>query len=226
MADAPLVATTKNQGSAIIYMLFAVFGISLIPLLISWGGGSESPFLFNAGWRYGVVAGCLLYLIASHRPILSNPAVWSLLRRRVFSWAILLAAIGNLEYLAFAWATQFVDISVATVVYEVWPLFLILLLSQLYKGEKRYREIQHSMVIFLAIAIVGLAFVVASQTGDFSWLGFMGEGNLGTLYGVALALLGAILAPLMAFGFRWGTDLSNELRFRMIPPPPPRLLYP
>ena len=67
-----LFGTLRGSGNrvAVWYVLVATVGYSLMPLVIDWGKGGDSPFLFNAGWRYGFAAGCLLFLFVSHRRLL------------------------------------------------------------------------------------------------------------------------------------------------------------
>ena len=107
------------------YMIVAVLGVSVIPLLFSLAGSSESPFLFNASWRLGAALGCLSFLGVFYRPLVADRQIRSLVVRRVVTWGILFAVLGNCEYLLFAWSNSFIDISVAAILYEIWPLFLI-----------------------------------------------------------------------------------------------------
>ena len=159
----------------------------------------------------GVAIGCLVFLLTFYRRLLMNKDVISLVWHRLLRWGLLFAVIGNCEYLLFAWSTKFVDISVTTVVYEIWPLFLILLVERLYREEERFRPISKATLILLMIAFLGLCLVMVGQIGSFELLFSQDLPLLHIVVGVMLALGAALLAPLMAFGFRWGSDLAVEL---------------
>ena len=191
------------------YMVIVVVGISVIPLLLNLGGSSDAPFLFNAFWRLGVALGCLFFVCAFYLPVITNLGVLRLVVRRVACWAILFAVLGNCEYLLFAWSNSFIDISVVTILYEIWPLFLIWLTAYLFRNDPRYRKLKYSSFPLLVFPFIGYLLAIASQTGELS-LDF--SGGLGTTaIGVVLALGAALLAPLMAFGFKWGAELSEEI---------------
>ena len=202
---------SSNDRLAAVYMLVVVVGISLVPLVFAFGGASENPFLFNAGWRLGVAAGCLVCLFTFYRRLLFDQAILALVLRRLPSWALIWAAAGNCEYMLFAWAVRFIDISAVTVIYEIWPILLILLVERLYRREKRYREIGRGTLALLVIAFTGIAFVVLGQAGSIDILSDGESGVRDLLVGLVLAVGAAFLAPLMAFGFRWGSDLADEM---------------
>ena len=191
------------------YMLVVVLAISLAPLFFDVGRSADAPFLFSASWRLGVAVGCLAFLIIFHWSLVRNSEVRSFIFRRVFRWGILFAVLGNCEYLLFAWSTKFTDISVVTIVYEIWPIFLILLMARLYRGDERYGEFKLASLPLLLLPFAGLILVVLSQTGGV--LTDSGFDVSSTVAGVLLALGAALLAPLMAFGFKWGSELSIDL---------------
>lgn len=199
----------RRNGAAAGLMLASALGLSLNPLLISLGHGDESPFLFNASLKLGLIIGSLFFLITVHWTLVRSRSILSLLWRRAFSWAILIAIIGNFEFAMFGWSTRFIDISVTTILYEIWPIFMILLLPRLYKEEERYRQITPGIVGLLVLCFMGITFGVFSQTGA---LGNLGGITLFTLaIGVSLALVSALLGPLPAFGFRWGTAIGRTI---------------
>ena len=197
--------------SAIGYMLIAALSISFIPVLIALADGSRSPFLFNAGWRLGVALGCLFFLLAFYWRLLCNRAILSLVMKRTASWAILLAIVGNCEYVFFTWSGQFVDISVTTVLYEIWPLLLIALTAWLYRHEGRYGKVSFGTFVLVIPALIGITLVAMSQIGRFADVFGYSADIWSTMLGVLLALVAALLAPLMAFGFKWSSDLGSML---------------
>ncbi len=190
-------------------MLFAVVGFSVIPLLVASGNGANSPFLFSAGLRLGLGLGHVCFLSVVFGSVLLRSGVLSLIFSRVLKWSMLFVLINQFEYGLFAWATRFVDISVAAVLFETWPILLILLTAFLFRGEVRYRKITPDMILLLVIGFCGFAFVAASQSGGFGdWNSSM---FLDTLIGLAIVLMAVIVSSFSAFGFRWGSDLSRAL---------------
>ena len=190
-------------------MVIVVLGISVIPLLFSFAGSSQAPFLFSSSWRLGVALGCAFFLCVFYWPLITDRVIRSLIAKRVLSWWILFAVAGNCEYLLFAWSTNYVDISVSTILYEVWPLFLIWITAYLYKHDARYSKISYASLPLLILPFIGYMLAIASQSGELPLI--FNEGISSTIKGAMLALGAAILAPMMAFGFKWGSDLSSEI---------------
>lgn len=65
-------------------MLASVLGYSALPLFVVWGGVG-SPFIFNAGFKLGAVAGCAAFLLTAYRPLLLSKATWRSIRSRTVS---------------------------------------------------------------------------------------------------------------------------------------------
>ena len=183
---------------------------SLIPLAIALANGGESPFLFTAGFRLGAFAGQLVIVLVAYRSLVFNRAIWALIKLKVFSWLILGVVIGKTEYAFLAWSTYFIDISVSAVLYECWPIFLILVTAWLFRNQQRYKKVTFWSYMLIGIAFVGVAFVVYSQsdgTGNFATVSLP---NL--LYGLALIGVAIVFTAFAGFAFRWGTDLADEMR--------------
>ncbi len=190
-------------------MLLTVVGFSFVPLLVAIGGGTESPFLFTAGVSLGTGLGSAVFLVAAFRPVLYNRSVLSLISQRLLSWSLFLVVINQFVYSLFAWSTQYLDFSVVSTLFETWPIFLIVLTAILYRAQARYYKITLSMVWLLITGFVGFAFVTASQSGGF---GNWDDSRLSdTVIGLALVISAVLVAALPAFGFKWGTDLSDAL---------------
>lgn len=206
---AELIQRTDRKAAGTTFMVLAVVGFSLIPLLVAGGGGSESPFLFSAGLRLGLGVGHVVFLAVFFGAILRHKAVLALVSQRVLTWSMLFIVLNQFEYGLFAWATRFVDISVAAILFESWPIFLILLTASLFKDEMRYRKVTKDMVLLLVIGFVGFVFVGASQEGGFG--DWRDRQMADTLIGLGIVLMAVISASFSAFGFRWGTDLSRSL---------------
>ena len=195
------------------YMLVAVGGFSVIPLVIGLGDGRENPLLFNAGWRFGVLLGCLSFLSFGNLPLLRDLEVWKLLWRRMFSWAMFFVIVGGFQFALFTWSTRFIDISVAAVLLETWPILLILLTGRLFRREGRFGGTSSNVFGFVVAGLVGFVFVTASHSADPELLsGFGGVSLIGLVPGVLFAVSAAGAGALeAAFNLRWGVDSSREL---------------
>ena len=129
-----------NQRKAIAYMLLAVVFFSSLPLIIAWGGGGQAPFLFNAGMSGGMALGCLLFVAVFYRRLLFNWDSLRLIWRRMFDIKIALSIIANFNFAVFAWSTRFVDVSITAILFETWPIFIILIMERLFRGQTRSRR--------------------------------------------------------------------------------------
>ena len=100
--------------------------------------------------------GCVVFLVTAYRRLIFSKIVWRAVRLRAFSPAILfwVLAFGDLSF--FVWSTQYIDVSVASILFGSWPMALALLTSWLFRGESRYRRISWRAVALFAFAFVGM----------------------------------------------------------------------
>ena len=191
------------RGRAILLMLVSVLVYSLAPLAVSWSGVSERPFLFSAFLQTGGMLGYILLLRFAYRPLVVNRKVWSLVARRLLRWPMLAGAASGFDYALFVWSTRFVDVGVAAVLFEVWPLLLVAATGWWFRSEGRFGRITLTMGLLLAGGLVGSALVAVSQGGLASVLP-----RAGVAFGLVLALGSAVAVALAAGLFRWGADLG------------------
>ena len=218
---ATIVATGRaHNWTAAGYMLLMVASLSVTPLLITLAHAADYPFLFNSGWRFGVVIGCLLFLLTSYwsprgiKAQFGELKILPLIRRRVFKLAILLAIIGTFDYALFTLSTGFVDISVTTVLYSLWPISVIFLLERLFRQEKRYREITPTTYWLIAFGLSGFILVVDSRGEGFGVLDSTPFTAL--IIGVTIAIIGALATSLASFSFKWSSEIVQELHVGVI----------
>ena len=190
-------------------MLIAVVCISLTPLWIAWSNGGRNPFFFNAVLRLDVAIVFGVYLWASYKHFLLDSVIMSLLWRRIFNWLIFFTAIGSFDFAAFAWASRFIDISIAAILFELWAVFIIFFMHRLYRKEHIYKKMDRMTIALLIFGFIGVSFVIASQSGALNY--FASSSLVTFIFGICLALAGAIISAFAAFNFRWSTNLSNEL---------------
>lgn len=199
----------RVEYGALGFMLCAVVGYSITPLVVAFAGGN-SPFLFNVGWRLGLLAGFGVFGALAFRSVWGSANVRRRLLRGLRSRAIVAAVVSNNDYALFVLAAMYVHIAVATVIFETWPLWMVLMLAFAYRKMGRYRRNVGITVAMIGLCMVGLAFVVGSQFETPFDVDVLG-GEEDVFLGSVLALLGALVGSLAAFSFRWSTDLGGEL---------------
>ena len=202
----------RRNRAAMLYMLPTVALGSLIPLMFVWGNGEDSPFLFNAAWRFGLVTGCAAFLLMAYPKVLLDRRTLGVIWPRLLSWAVVFTVIGNFDYTLFTLSLRFVDVSVSAILVEMWPIFLALLVHRLL-GE-RYKPVSLELIGLSALCFFGVAFVVSSQIGGSETQSSSTSAYMVAI-GSALALCGALAAALTAFAFKWSVDLSGELATRL-----------
>ena len=209
---AKIIAGSSRNRVAAALMLIAVVGSSLMPLLVAVGG-DDSPFLFNMALVIGNGLGSAVILLIAYRQLLFKRSVWRLIGSRILSVPMLIWVISYLDLAFYAWSTQFIDIAISAVLFETWPILLILLTGWLFRRESRYRKLSLRTLLLLGVAFLGVIPVIASQAEG---LGSVEGSSLYALtLGIALALVAAALTSLSAFGFRWGADIATELKERV-----------
>ena len=200
----------ERKQVAAVLMLIAVIGSSLVPLAIAIGGGGEVPFLLSASIRLGLFIGSLTFLIIAYRTLFFDRGIWALVSQRLLSLPIILFIVAHFDFAFFALSTRFIDISITTILFESWPIFLILTVWWLFRNEKRYRSITPWTILLLCLGFVGFAFVILSEAGGIYQLrNTHSIWNL--IWGILLAIISVGITTLAAFGLRWGADLGKTL---------------
>lgn len=190
-------------------MLASVLGYSALPLFVVCGGVG-SPFIFNAAFKIGAVVGCAAFLLTAYRPLLLSKTVWRSIRSRIVSLTTALWVCSYFSMAFYAWAAEFVDVSVSAVLYETWTILFIVLMGRLFSGERRYRRLSFRTLALCCAAFVGAACVVAAQIDG---SGALRDGSLlDLLAGVVIVVVSGGLTAMTAFGFRWGAGLAADLR--------------
>ena len=184
----------------------SAFLFSFVPLAISLGGVAASPFLFNAGLMAGLSCCCFLYVLVFHRSLVFNRQTWRMVLPALSSRVFLVSCLFSLEYGLFAWSTRYIDVSISTVLFEVAPVIVIILMSRLFPHD--YRRNLRFLLPLMAISFLGMVLAVLSQTGEFF---LSGSSWLHLAVGVLLVVLGAFATSTMAFGFLWGRRLAAGL---------------
>ena len=195
-------------------MAVNILPYSLSPVVIILAGVSGLPFLFAAVMQVGGMVGYLLLLGSRYRSLLSQGCVRDAVRRHLLDVRrggplLVLGAISGLDYALFTYSTRFVDVSVAAVLFELWPLFSVPLMAALTRRKGRYARITLGSMLLLSGGFAGAAFVVASQSGRFGGAGVLPTFDLAL--GASMAVLSAVAVALAVCLFRWSEDLVERL---------------
>ena len=198
-----------HNTQAVGYMLLFVAIFSLVPLMIDIGGGTENPFLMNAVWRLGGVAGGLSYLLVRYHAQIFNSSNFRNIVRQSLGWTMLFASFGKFEFVWYALSTRFIDISAAAVLYETWPMLMVFVMAWLFRNENRYRSITTGTALLIVLCFLGYVFVIASQIQEFDGLG--STQGLELMAGVGLVTFAAVIGGTHnAVIFRWGIKLGES----------------
>ena len=199
----------RRDNAAVGLMLGAVLFFSLMPLFVAWSGSEGSPFIFNAALAVGEALGSAVFLMAAYRRLIFNKIVWRAVRLKAFSPAMLFWMLAFSDLSFFVWSTQYIDVSVASILFGAWPMILALLTSWLFRRESRYRRISWRAFALFAVAFVGMVMVVFSQAGGLD--GVYAGDFVGLVMGVVLVLTAALITSFSGFGFKWASDFAKAL---------------
>lgn len=205
----------RRNRAAVFFMLSAVIGFSLTPPLIAVFNASQAPFLFNAAIYFGQAAFLFAFLAKSNGRAFAGGEAWKLIGRHAANprFCLLAAAYANFGF--FALSTRFIDVSVTTILFGTWPIFMVIFIGWLFRREKRYKKITPEMLALILVGLSGFAFVVLSQSErqrDLIFAGSFADFDWTRLaLGVAFAMVAVALTAVSSYAFRWGVDLSEGL---------------
>ena len=200
-----------GQGRVLAIMLAALIPFSVIPLMVFQGGGPTAPFLFNALLRFGCAAFSLCFLAFFYRRFICSSLVWRQVWRGLGGWMFWSTVLVTFDYGLIAWASRYVDTAVAAMLFESWPILVIVLMAWLFRGEGRYQPHWGRLLGAMPLVFGGLFLVVASESGGLAWAA---DSRLDLFKGVLLSLLAAGSCAFVASSMSWGRDLSRRLRWR------------
>ena len=200
---------SPRLARAIGYMAIAIMGYSMTPVMVGIASGGDTPLVYNAVMRFGYSISVAVFLFAFYGSLLRSTAVLKVLGRRLLNWHVVLIFLGQFEIGLLAWATRFVDISVATILMESWPILLVFLVGRWFTARDRYVKPTPALVLLLTAGFAGVALVILSQGvgGD----GFYGGTLVAPFLGFLLALGAALCIALSGLGVSWGIDVGKDL---------------
>ena len=175
----------SQNGKAVVLMVLAVLGYSGMPLFVSWGEGTEAPFIFTAAWKIGLAAGCVVFLLTFYPSLVFSKNVWKLAWQRVVSLPMAIWAITHLNIYMYALSTQSMDVSITAVLYETWPIAFLFIAWGPFGHEGRYR------LIIALVGVVGRYCQSSSRAKRFGlrWVNYVARSCFWSLLGFECRIL-------------------------------------
>ena len=183
-------------------MLVVAFLFAFVLLGVAQAG--KVPVFYLAFWnRLGIFLLVGMVFLIFYGGLLSEPGVLRLLVRRLWSWEVLLISASYLDFAVMSLSFRFADAHVVAVIFEIWPLFLILIVSAF--SERAYDSLSLLSYLGLSTAFLGVVFVLSSGAGG--PVVFLSEllsgGWRETALSVAFPLSAALLTSMTGFSWVW-----------------------
>ena len=116
---------------------------------------------------------------------------------------------------------RFANVQAAAVIYEVWPIILILIIAR--NTGERYVKVTKSIMLLLIIAFIGVGFVLFSQSrltaGAASALDIISLLQGKALIGIVLAVLAAFITALTGYSWVWTHNMTRTRDGVVVPNP-------
>ena len=110
-----------------------------------------------------------------------------------------------------AWSVKFIDITIATILFEIWPVFMILVAYRLFREEGRYRKITFTMMFLTLLSLAGFVFAIASQTVEVESVAGFFRILWESREGVGLVIAAIVATTFITLSWKWGGYLSREV---------------
>ena len=149
-------------------------------------------------------------VVPFNRKFLFKPDVMRDIRYHCGTWPMIIAMAGQCGFVLFAIGLAFVDVSVATILHETWPVFLLILLSVLFRGTGRYSPITWGTLVFMLLGLAGVALVILSHNESELPIISSYVANPGTLFGAFIVLLSSVAAAAKAFAVKTSVTLAEK----------------
>lgn len=235
----------KYRDPDLVYKFWAVVSIfcvaaghALLPLMFEKFGTKNDPFLgasFIELISSFALLICLIYIVRStdknpnetRDPDKMAVAAWMSYKRKPFgifkskyTWIM---TLGQLQWLFFLWSSQFIDTVVTMILFEMWPLWLILFFGfyQFIKNDTpdiireniRYLEtnniidihknkitrktkIFRQYIIFIIVGYIGFILIVFSQIDNS--IDYLSSDLYTLIMGIVLAIIAGIMSTVSA----------------------------
>ena len=222
MSNAHINEETINR-KAVAWMMVSVIAGSFLAFMIDWGETYKSPFLF-ASFHNFISFVVVFSFTVWKRPHLFSRCVikavicpphntkqsWYMSDRIRINVLILPCIIsGVMTFPLFSFATKYIDIIPAIIIYEMWPIFLVLINNVLFRNSKRFRPLTLWTWFLMTLGLIGFGFVATGQSENV----FVFDPGTTVLWGGLLALLAAITNALSpAFSIKHAEKSREKIK--------------
>ena len=124
-----LTSLSRNSKAAVLITAFVLL-YSLAPAVVALSD-TRSPFLFGFTWNVGLLVSLVVFIAVRFSDLLRSQTVWRLIWQHSFNIAMMLWIASRLQIALFAWSASVVDVAITAVLYETWPLGIVLLTARL-----------------------------------------------------------------------------------------------
>ena len=117
--------------------------------------------------------------------------------------------ITSSNYIIFAFALSFIDVSIASILFETWPIFMVIAMARMFRNEGHYRKITSGKWFLFIVAFFGVAFVISSQSETFDVLNEVF--NYTAMTGVGLVIIAAVFGGIEGpLAIKWGAIVAGK----------------
>ncbi len=193
-------------------MLIAVLLFSLFPYVLAIGNADKGPFLFIALIELsGAVIG-LVFLIWFHRTKKNQTAKETLraIYPKIYTKGFLLLSISRFSGVFFAMSLAYINVAVASILMATEAVIMAAFSARLFSKVGRYQKITAQKWSLLALAFIGVGFVLVSRSENFGEI-MRDLTNQGAIVGILLVLLSALTVGMgTPYSLKLGSDISKE----------------
>ncbi len=204
----------NNNKLALGYMLVAVILLSTFPLTLAFSNASNAPFIFSGLVNFSSVITGLIFLVLFHyirRENQNTKETLRIIRSKFFTQDFLWVLASGIGIFLFALSLSLINVAIATIFLGTWPIFMVFTTAWLFKKDERYQKITREKLLLFALSFVGAAFVVASQSENFSTISsdlLNQRAGIGTLLAIFAAIMGGMGT---AYSLKLGSEATQEL---------------
>ena len=218
----------RSSATPVAWMFAGVLLGSLFPLFVEFVP-THSVLLSAAGILLGQSVGVVIYIALFHRDLVADKALlrlfllralpWPFIghaarvndpRRQLFGQLSVVCVLAQMSTVLYIFSTLLIDTSVTAILNATWPILFVILLSRQDRTTGRYRTVSLESFAILMFAFFGLIFVILGTTDNTSAVRLVPV--IGQMAGISLALLSPVLGSLNAKTFRWGSEMTIDLR--------------
>lgn len=186
-----------NDKLAINLMFIIVLFSSLTPLFLNTQSSQEYPVWFTLITRTIETIGSIILLLILKKEFFSYQIFKETIlgtQNTKVTHHLTIATFSCIDIIMFSYALRFIDISTATLFYEIWTIAFIIWTSFLFKTENKYKkQAIISYVLYLTI-FIGLILTIMAESKTNPLLNL--QINKKIILGASIAFLAGIIAAI------------------------------